>query len=156
MLAHITYLSDESMNNKFGRKLKELCDYSYDFSKNFEVESYLNYQGQRFVERFDANCYLYITRAMDYFDLAAKQKGDLVQCLSAAKAHFLVVSFSSDWLFPPQKSKEIVKAPRANNSDVVYCNIDSNYGHDAFLLEVETLGSLIKDYLKSTHDRINK
>jgi homoserine O-acetyltransferase len=155
MLAHITYLSDESMNNKFGRKLKELCDYSYDFSRNFEVESYLDYQGQRFVERFDANCYLYITRAMDYFDLAAKQKGDLVKCFSVTKASFLVVSFSSDWLFPPQKSKEIVKALRANNSDVVYCNIDSNYGHDAFLLESKALGSLICDYLKSVYDRIN-
>lgn len=154
MLAHITYLSDESMSNKFGRKLKELCDYSYDFSRNFEIESYLDYQGQRFVERFDANSYLYITRAMDYFDIASKQKGDLTECFSEAKAKFLLVSFTSDWLFPPQKSKNIVKALRANNIDVAYCNIESNYGHDAFLLESKTLGTLIKDYLKSVYDRV--
>ncbi|HBM14820.1 MAG TPA: homoserine O-acetyltransferase [Lentisphaeria bacterium] len=156
MLAHITYLSDESMNTKFGRKLREKDNYSYDFSKNFEVESYLEYQGQRFVERFDANCYLYITRAMDYFDLAAKTKGNLTECLAKVKSRFLVVSFSSDWLFSPQNSKDIVKALRTNNKDVVYCNIDSQYGHDAFLLEVETLGTLISDFLSSVHERVQK
>ncbi|MEI6054474.1 MAG: homoserine O-acetyltransferase [Lentisphaerota bacterium] len=155
MLAHITYLSDESMSNKFGRKLREADNYGYDFSKNFEVENYLEYQGQRFVERFDANCYLYITRAMDYFDLAEKSKGDLTECFSKVMSRFLVVSFSSDWLFSPSNSKDIVKALRANNKDVVYCNIDSNYGHDAFLLEVDTVGRLISDYLSSVFEKVN-
>ena len=148
MLAHITYLSDKSMNMKFGRRLGNLENYNYDFTKNFQVESYLERQGQRFVERFDANCYLYITRAMDYFDLAANNKGNLELTLSIAKASFLVISFSSDWLFSPEDSKKIVRGLRHNNTDVVYCNIQSNYGHDAFLLETETLTSLISDFLK--------
>ncbi len=151
MLAHITYLSDKSMDLKFGRRLGQLDDYNYDFSKNFQVESYLEYQGIRFVERFDANCYLYITRAMDYFDLAAKDNGSLEITLSKVKANFLVISFSSDWLFPPNESKRIVNALRHNNIDVTYCNINSNYGHDAFLLETETLTSLISDFLNSRY-----
>ena len=148
MLAHITYLSDKSMNMKFGRRLGKQDNYNYDFTKNFQVESYLEHQGQRFVERFDANCYLYITRAMDYFDLAAKDNGNLDSTLSVAKASFLVISFSSDWLFSPEESKKIVRGLRQNNTDVVYCNIQSSYGHDAFLLETETLTSLISDFLK--------
>ena len=148
MLAHITYLSDKSMNMKFGRRLGSLDNYNYDFTKNFQVEGYLEHQGQRFVERFDANCYLYITRAMDYFDLSAKSNGDLGLTLSVTKANFLVISFSSDWLFSPESSKKIVRGLRHNNKDVTYCNIDSSYGHDAFLLEVETLTSLISDFIK--------
>ncbi|HJO92219.1 MAG TPA: homoserine O-acetyltransferase [Victivallales bacterium] len=147
MLAHITYLSDKSMDAKFGRKLRDKAIFENSFSRNFEVESYLDYQGHSFVERFDANCYLYITRAMDYFDLAAKHNGDLSESIKKIKSDFLVMSFSSDWLFPPESSKKIVKALRANNIDVVYCNIESNYGHDAFLLEVETMSSLISDFL---------
>ncbi len=149
MVGHITYLSDKSMDKKFGRRLQESDKYSFDFSRNFQVESYLDYQGQRFVERFDANSYLYITRAMDYFDLSESGDGDLTKALAKVKAAFLVISFSSDWLFPPQASQEIVKALRNNNVEVSYCNIDSEYGHDAFLLEARTLGELISGFLAS-------
>jgi homoserine O-acetyltransferase len=153
MIGHITYLSDRSMDSKFGRRLQASDRYAYDFARDFEVESYLEYQGQRFVERFDANSYLYITRAMDYFDLSARGDGDLTQALAPAKAcPFLVVSFSSDWLFPPYQSKEIVRALRNNHCDVTYCNIDSMYGHDAFLLEAAVLGRMIGDFLRCRHE----
>ena len=147
MLAHITYLSDESMYNKFGRKLQDVDQYAYDFAKNFAVESYLDYQGHRFVERFDANSYLYITRAMDYYDMAARGGGDLSKAFAGVKCPFLVVSFKSDWLFPSYQSLEIVQALLRNNVDVTYCDIDSSYGHDAFLLEIDTLGRMIGDFL---------
>jgi homoserine O-acetyltransferase len=147
MVGHITYLSDESMRRKFGRRLQEKENYSFDFSKDFQVESYLDHQGHRFVERFDANSYLYMTRAMDYFDLSAG--GDLRDAFARTESPFLVVSFSSDWLFPPKSSREIVKALRNNNIDVTYCDVESAYGHDAFLLETETLGALMADYLEA-------
>ncbi len=147
MLAHITYLSEKSMDLKFGRKLRDTENYLFDFSKNFEVESYLDHQGQIFTERFDANSYLYITRAMDYFDLKDNADGSLKKAFKNAKSDFLIISFSSDWLFPPEHSRQIVKALRNNNLNVSYCNIDSNYGHDAFLLEVDTMTSLISDFL---------
>ena len=155
MVGHITYLSDKSMEQKFGRRLQEREDYSFDFSRNFQVESYLEYQGQRFVERFDANSYLYISRAMDYFDLSNKGKGDLTKALSDVKSTFLVISFSSDWLFPSESSREIVKALRNNNAEVSYCDIQSEYGHDAFLLESETLGELISGFLDSQFAKVN-
>lgn len=154
MLAHITYLSDVSMDQKFGRRLRDINSYAYDFSRNFEVESYLEYQGQRFVERFDANSYLYITRAIDYFDIAESYSGNLTKALSNVKSQFLVISFSSDWLFTPDDSKKIVRALRANSINTSYCNIKSIYGHDAFLLETEVLGSLISDYLVSRYDEV--
>ena len=154
MLGHITYLSDESMDKKFGRKLQESNRYSFDFSYNFEVESYLNYKGQSFVERFDANSYLYITRAMDYFDLSSRFPGGLVESFNNVRSPFLVISFSSDWLFPPYQSREIVKALRANSIDVSYCEIKSAYGHDAFLLEVEVLSKLISDFLRNRYDEV--
>ena len=116
------------------------------------MESYLNYQGEAFVERFDANWYLYITKAMDYYD-AAQPSGDLRKELSKAEAAFLVVSFSSDWLFPPYMSKEIVSALRRNNMDVSYAEIKSDYGHDAFLLEVETLTRLVVNFLEYADPR---
>jgi len=147
MLAHITYLSEKSMDLKFGRKLKCSENYLFDFSKNFEVESYLDHQGQVFTERFDANSYLYITRAMDYFDLKDSAEGNLKKAFKNVTADFLVISFSSDWLFPPEHSRQIVKALRNNNLNITYCNIDSNYGHDAFLLEVDTMTSLMSDFL---------
>ncbi|MCF7791414.1 MAG: homoserine O-acetyltransferase [Victivallales bacterium] len=151
MLAHITYLSEKSMDIKFGRKLRKLKNYAYNFSHNFEVESYLEYQGQTFVERFDANSYLYITRAMDYFDVTADFDGDLNKAFENIKTKFLVVSFSSDWLYPPTESRKIVKALRSSNVDVTYCNIDSHYGHDAFLLEAGTLGKLITGFLDANY-----
>lgn len=147
MLAHITYLSDESMRSKFGRKFQTSTDYSYSFSKDFRIESYLEHQGATFVERFDANSYLYITRAIDYFDLSDSANGDLKAALSVAKCPFLVVSISSDWLFPPYQSREIVRALLDNRNETTYCNIESPYGHDAFLLETKTLGSLISSFI---------
>ena len=149
MLAHITYLSDESMNHKFGRALQESpqSDYDFAFSKDFRIESYLAHQGSKFVERFDANSYLYITRAIDYFDLSDCADGNLAGALKPVETPFLIVSFSSDWLFPAYQSKELVRALLDNGNDVTYCNIQSSYGHDAFLLETEALGSLISSYL---------
>ena len=149
MVGHITYLSDESMDLKFGRRLQEAESNSFDFGRNFQVESYLEYQGQQFVERFDANSYLYISRAMDYFDLSQKGDGDLKKSFDNVVSPFLVVSFSSDWLFPTSHSEELVKALRNNNIDVTYCNIESAYGHDAFLLEIEALGNLVSGFLAS-------
>lgn len=149
MVAHITYLSDESMDKKFGRRLQEEEELTFDFSRSFQVESYLDYQGQRFVERFDANSYLYISRAMDYYDISKKGDGDLKAAFTNVTSPFLVVSFSSDWLFPKSHSRELVKALRNNNIDVTYCDIDSSYGHDAFLLEIDTLGNLVSSFLES-------
>ncbi len=149
MLAHITYLSDQSMERKFGRNLQETSSYSYDFKFDFSVESYLQYQGRRFVERFDANSYLYITRAMDYFDLSEKANGDLAAAFANVKSEFLVTAFSSDWLFPPSESRQLVKALLKNRIKVSYCEIESAYGHDAFLLEAETLGRMLSDFLRN-------
>lgn len=149
MIGMITYQSDKSMHKKYGRDLQDKIAPDYDFVTEFQVESYLNYQGDAFVtERlFDANSYLYITKAMDYFDLA-QPSGDLRKELSKAKAAFLVVSVSSDWLFPSYMSKEIVSALRRNNIDVSYAEIQSEAGHDAFLLEVDTITHLIVNFLE--------
>ncbi len=149
MLAHITYLSDESMSLKFGRDLQDTDSYSFDFHRDFAVESYLEHQGRRFVERFDANSYFYITRAMDYFDLAARAGGDLARAFASAKAAFLVVSFSSDWLFPTAESRKIVNALLKNRLNVSFCEIKSAYGHDAFLLEADVLGPMLRDFLRN-------
>ena len=149
MLSHITYLSDESMSLKFGRDLQDTDSYSFDFHRDFAVESYLEHQGRRFVERFDANSYFYITRAMDYFDLAARAGGDLARAFASAKAAFLVVSFSSDWLFPTAESRKIVNALLKNRLNVSFCEIKSAYGHDAFLLEADVLGPMLRDFLRN-------
>jgi homoserine O-acetyltransferase len=154
MLAHITYLSDESMANKFGRELQDSPSYSFAFKRDFAVESYLEYQGQRFTERFDANSYLYITRANDYFDISARAGGDLAKALEPVKCHFLVVSFSSDWLFPTSQSEDLVKALLKNQCEVSYCEVKSSYGHDAFLLEVDTLGKMISDFLRNRQEAV--
>jgi homoserine O-acetyltransferase len=156
MLAHITYLSEESMRHKFGRALQEAEEYSFNFHWDFAVESYLQYQGQRFVERFDANSYLYITRAMDYFDISAGAGGDLSKALSSIKSKMMIVSFSSDWLFPPNQAQDIVKAMLNNNIYATYCDIESSYGHDAFLLEAETLGKLISDFTRNCYSELKK
>ncbi len=145
MIAHITYLSYESMYQKFGRRLQDKDKYGYDFSLDFEVESYLHYQGDSFVQRFDANSYLYISKAMDYFDLT--KKGSLAEGFKDVKAKFLVISVNSDWLYPPMQSKEIVMALTANNIDVSYHELKSSYGHDAFLLEDGQLNYIINGFL---------
>lgn len=147
MIGHITYLSDESMHKKFGRKLKDEEGYRYDVDDaDFQVESYLQYKGERFVERFDANSYLVITKAMDYYDIVAKY-GSLQNAFKDVESKFLVVSFTSDWLFPAYQSKEIAKALMNNGKNVSYVEIKSSYGHDAFLLEEEQLGRVIRSFL---------
>lgn len=148
MIGHITYLSDLSMHDKFGRRLQSGEKYGYHFETEFAVESYLRYHGDNFIRRFDANSYLYITKAMDYFDLA-NGHGSLTNRFANVKAKFLVISFKSDWLYPSYQAKEIVSALMANGVDVTYCDIDSPYGHDAFLLEVDRLTDLMGDFLKN-------
>jgi homoserine O-acetyltransferase len=152
MIGHITYLSDDSMRDKFGRGLQDRDDVGYDFGPpDFQVESYLQYKGRSFVERFDANSYLYITKAMDYFDLRADH-GSLVEAFSGVQGRFLVVSYSGDWLFPTYQSKEIVRALQANGVMTTFCELESGYGHDAFLLEDEQLTHVIREFLRHTHD----
>jgi len=151
MIGHITYLSDESMHQKFGRKLQEKREYSFNFtSSDFQVESYLRYHGENFVNRFDANSYLYITKAIDYFDLTKKGSISLAEAFKEVKAKFLVISISSDWLYPSYQSKEIVAALIANDIDVRHCEIKSNYGHDAFLLESGQMNYAISSFLTRT------
>jgi len=145
MIGHITYLSYESMYQKFGRRLQDKEKYGFDFSLDFQVESYLHYQGESFVKRFDANSYLYITKAVDYFDLT--QNGSLAEGLKDVKAKFLIISVDSDWLYPPSQSKEILMALTANDLDVIYNEIKSPYGHDAFLLEAGQLNYIISRFL---------
>lgn len=147
MIGHITYLSDKSMHQKFSRKLQNKAEYGYDFVTDFAVESYLHYKGDTFVKRFDANSYLYITKAMDYFDLS-QPYDSLKQAFAGVKSKFLVISFSSDWLFPSYQSREIASALRKNSAEVIYMEIESDGGHDAFLLEVEQQTRLIGNFLK--------
>jgi homoserine O-acetyltransferase len=149
MIGHITYLSDEGMHIKFGRRLRDRDSYGFYFSTDFEVESYLSHQGRSFIQRFDANSYLYITKAQDYFDMA-NGGGSLVKAFKNVSARFLVIAFSSDWLFPPYQSLDIVKALRLNGVDVSFCEINSKYGHDAFLLEAKQQTALIESFLKRT------
>ena len=148
MVGHITYLSDEAMQEKFGRRLRDIHDYSFTFSADFEVESYLRHQGLSFTNRFDANTYLYITRALDYFDLS-RTHGSLVKAFRDVTARFLVLGFSSDWLHPPYQLKEIVSALRATHKHVSYYEVESHYGHDAFLLEREKMEGIIGAFLMS-------
>ncbi|MBW1777474.1 MAG: homoserine O-acetyltransferase [Deltaproteobacteria bacterium] len=149
MVGHITYLSDESMRLKFGRRLQNKADFSFNFDADFQVESYLRYQGNKFVERFDANSFLYITKAADYYDLE-KQHGDgsAVAAFSKTRAKFLVVSFTSDWLYPTYQSRSVVKAMKKTGLDVSFCEIESQWGHDAFLLPNERLSALVKGFLE--------
>jgi len=148
MVGHITYLSDESMHTKFGRALQGKEQVGFNFSTEFAVESYLHHQGDTFTKRFDANSYLYITKAIDYFDLT--KDGSLTTGLAPAKAAFFVISVSSDWLYPPYQSQEIVTALTANEREVHYCEIRSNYGHDAFLLESGQINYLVTKFLSHT------
>lgn len=144
MVGHITYLSDESMLSRFGRRLQNKEEVGFDFSTDFQVESYLYHQGDAFVERFDPNSYLYITKAIDYFDLASNRS--LIEGLAGVRAKVLVVAITSDWLYPRYQSEEIVSALSANGASVSYGEIRSDYGHDAFLLEGGQLGYLLKSF----------
>lgn len=151
MVAHITYLSDASIEMKFSRRLQAGDKLSYDMMRQieFQVESYLHYQGKRFIERFDANSYLYLTRAMDYFDLA-EGRGSVAQALSQTNARFLVTSYTSDWLFPTIQSKELVRAMIEAGRHVTFIELESAYGHDAFLIEFEWLERLVRPFLEQT------
>ncbi len=146
MIGHITYLSDDSMREKFGRRLRERAEHAFEFVTEFEVESYLAYQGRKFVERFDANTYLYMTKAMDYFDLSAVSD-TLAEALEPITARVLALSFSSDWLFPTYQARELVDALKAADAEVSFAEIESPYGHDAFLLEPEQQRRYLEPFL---------
>ncbi len=147
MIGHITYMSERSMEEKFGRKLQDKEKLGYDFSHDFEVESYLKYRGDSFVSRFDANSYLYLSKALDYFDLS--DEGDLLSVFKNVQSKFLIITFTSDWLYPSYQSKEMVKAMKANNIDVSFIEITTTYGHDSFLVEIDGQSKLVKSFLSN-------
>jgi homoserine O-acetyltransferase len=149
MAAHITYLSEEGLTDKFGRRLQGRDAKSFGFDADFQIESYLRHQGIRFVERFDANSYLYITRAMDYFDLAEDHGGNLAIAFQGTATRFCVVSFTSDWLYPTAESRRIVHALNAANAHVSFVDIESSLGHDAFLLDVPEMNRVVDGFLRA-------
>ena len=153
MVGHITYMSDDSMREKFGRRLRGKENFGFGFDVDFEVESYLRYRGSQFVNRFDANSYLFITKAMDYFDLTGGQ-GSIAAALEPASARFLVISFSSDWLYPSYQSQELVRALRSRNHDVAYVELEANYGHDSFLVDVAEQSALVTGFLSSAFEKL--
>jgi homoserine O-acetyltransferase len=155
MVGHITYLSDQQMHAKFGRRLQDRQRLGFDFETEFQVESYLRYQGDSFVRRFDANSYLYLTKAMDYFDLHGP-RGSLLEAFEGVRAEFLVISISSDWLYPTYQSKEIVKALKANGVPTTFIELASDYGHDAFLLPNEQLSGAVTGFLANVQRRVRE
>ena len=153
MTAHITYLSEPALHRKFGRRLQDRDRVTFGFDADFEVESYLRHQGISFVERFDANSYLYITRAMDYFDLAAEHGGVLAEAFRGTPVRFCVVSFTSDWLFPTSESRDLVRALNAVAADVSFVEIESDKGHDAFLLDEPEFSAILGGFLAGCAER---
>jgi homoserine O-acetyltransferase len=149
MAAHITYLSDEALHRKFGRNLQDRDKPTFGFDADFQVESYLRHQGSTFVDRFDANSYLYLTRAMDYFDLAADYGGRLANAFLGTRTRFCVASFTSDWLFPTIENKAVVRALNAGGASVSFVEIESDRGHDAFLLDEPELFATVRGFLSS-------
>jgi homoserine O-acetyltransferase/O-succinyltransferase len=149
MAGHITYLSDAALHRKFGRRLQDRETPTFSFDADFEVESYLRHQGSSFVERFDANSYLYLTRAMDYFDIAADHGGKLAQAFRGTSTRFCVVSFTSDWLFPTAESRAIVQALNAGAARVSFAEIETDKGHDAFLLDEPEFSAIVRAFLES-------
>ncbi|MCB1519443.1 MAG: alpha/beta fold hydrolase, partial [Hyphomicrobiaceae bacterium] len=149
MAAHITYLSEEALHEKFGRNLQNRESHTFSFDADFQVESYLRHQGSTFVDRFDPNSYLYITRAMDYFDLKGQYGGVLANAFKATKTRFLVVSFTSDWLYPTRESREIVQALNAVAANVSFVEIESNKGHDAFLLDEPEFFATVRGFVNA-------
>lgn len=147
MLGHITYLSPESMEGKFGRRFQNGTQPCFRLKNEFSIESYLEHQGRSFVQRFDANSYIYLSRAMDYFDAAAYGAGDLAAACASIKAKVLLISYSSDWLYPPSGTREVAEALLANGRPVSYIEVESRYGHDAFLLEMPRIAPLLKSFL---------
>ena len=148
MLGHITYLSHQSMEGKFGRRFQNGFKPCFQLEKEFAVENYLEHQGNAFGERFDANSYLYISKAMDYYDAAARTRGDLVKACASIQAKMMLISFSSDWLYPPEGTREIARAMIAGGKTATYINLPSDYGHDAFLLEAEKMSPLVRAFLE--------
>lgn len=148
MVGHITYLSESAMHQKFGRRLQDIERYGYEFQTEFAIESYLKYNGNNFTRRFDANSYLYVTKALDYFDLSSQTGSLAASFANSTNVKYLVVSFTSDWLYPSYHSKELVSALTAAGADVTYLDIQSTWGHDAFLLEVDTMTNLISSFLE--------
>ena len=155
MAAHITYLSEEALHRKFGRSLQDRDRKTFSFSADFQVESYLRHQGSSFVDRFDANSYLYITRAMDYFDLAAEHGDVLANAFRGTKTRFCVVSFTSDWLYPTRESREIVQALNAVAANVSFVEIESDKGHDAFLLDEPELFATVTGFLNAAARKLD-
>ena len=149
MAAHITYLSEAALQKKFGRALQNRDSFSFAFGPDFQIESYLHHQGITFVDRFDANCYLYITRAMDYFDLAADYGGSLAEAFRGSRTRFCIVSFTSDWLFPTAENKRIAHALNAAAANVSFVEIETDHGHDSFLLDEPELFVTIRAFLGS-------
>jgi homoserine O-acetyltransferase len=154
MAAHITYLSETALHRKFGRELQDRARLSYGLDADFQVESYLRHQGSTFVDRFDANSYLYITRAMDYFDLASEFDGVLANAFRGTKIRFCVVSFTSDWLYPTHESRQIVQALNAVAANVSFVEVESDKGHDTFLLEEPVLFKTITGFINSAAARL--
>ena len=150
MAAHITYLSDSALHRKFGRNLQDRPEITFGFDADFQIESYLRHQGRSFVERFDANSYLYITRAMDYFDLAAEHDGILAHAFRDTKVRFCVVSFSSDWLYPTVESRTVVHALNAVAANVSFLEVHTDKGHDAFLLDEPVLHETLSGFIDGT------
>ncbi|MFM9846869.1 MAG: homoserine O-acetyltransferase [Hyphomicrobiaceae bacterium] len=155
MAAHITYLSEEALHRKFGRSLQDRDRKTFSFSADFQVESYLRHQGSSFVDRFDANSYLYITRAMDYFDMAAEHGDVLANAFRGTKTRFCVVSFTSDWLYPTRESREIVQALNAVAANVSFVEIESDKGHDAFLLDEPELFATVTGFLNAAARKLD-
>ncbi len=151
MAAHITYLSQKGLQEKFGRKLQEKDNVNFSFDADFQIESYLRYQGSSFVDRFDANSYLYITRAMDYFDLVKQYNGNLANAFKDSEVKFFIISFTSDWLYPTSENKEIVIALNAAGANVGFIEITSDKGHDSFLLDVPDFLKSIKNFLEANN-----
>jgi homoserine O-acetyltransferase len=149
MAGHITYLSDAALHRKFGRRMQDRDLPTFSFDADFQVESYLRYQGSSFVERFDANSYLYLTRAMDYFDIAADRNGVLAHAFRGIKTRFCVISFTSDWLFPTSESRALVHALNASSARVSFAEIETDRGHDAFLLDVPEFFEIARAFLQS-------
>ena len=156
MVGHISYLSDQGMQEKFGRKLQEKADYEFSFNADFQVESYLRHQGYSFVDRFDANSYLYITRAMDYFDLSKQYNNSLTEAFKGQKTKFFVISFSSDWLYPTKHSKDIVIALNSSGANVAFAEIKTDKGHDSFLVKEPKFLTAIKGFIDSSYESHRK
>ena len=156
MAAHITYLSKKGLQEKFGRKLQERDALKFGFDADFQIESYLRYQGSVFVDRFDANSYLYITRAMDYFDLTKQFNGNLSDAFKGSKTKFFIISFTSDWLYPTTENRDIVIALNAIGADVGFIEITSDKGHDSFLLDVPDFLNAVKNFLNNSYKKIHE